>query len=243
MIKTKPLVLQPNWQVPHNIHALVTTCHEDFNLALHVNDNPHKVAHNRDIIKEYTTNAPRWLNQTHSTKVVNWDNAEYQILDADAAITTQAARVCVVMTADCLPILLTNHTGEFVAAIHAGWRGLNDGIIANTIKDLAQFATKDMIAFIGPAICQTCFEIGHEVYDAFVEKNPTDAQFFTKSPLDPNKYHANLRRIAQQRLEELGLLSYNIYNSEICTKCINNWFFSYRNNPQTGRFASLIWMD
>lgn len=243
MIKTKPRVLQPNWHVPNNIHALVTTCSEDFNLALHVNDEPERVMQNRNIINSITPNPPLWLNQTHSTTVIDWSKRSYQLVDADAAITTKSQQVCVVMTADCLPILLTNIKGEFVAAIHAGWRGLNDGIISNTITSLNNFATQDMLAFIGPAICSDCFEIGHEVYETFINKNAADTKFFVQSAVNEQKFFADLRGIAQQRLEELGLLPRNIFNSQICTKCLDEWFFSYRGNPHTGRFATLIWMD
>lgn len=241
MTQIKPLVLQPNWQVPDNIKAIVTTCVDDFNLAMHVGDDKQHVLSNRTKLAQITnTDKIGWLNQTHSCDVVYWDNTPYTLIDADASITTKTGMVCIVMTADCLPIILTNKTGDFVAAIHAGWRGLNNGIIQNTVQKLAQFAPQDMISFIGPAINQECFEVGSEVRENFINKNIHDDKFFIPS-INQNKYMADLRGIAEKRLVEIGLFRQNIYNSPICTKCLNNWFFSYRANPKTGRIATLVW--
>lgn len=242
MTKIKPLVLQPNWQIPSNVHALITTSSNEFNLALHVNDNAERVLANRARVLDYVPTAPLWLNQTHSTTVVNWDQQDYTVIDADAAITRKHQKVCVVMTADCLPILLTNKNGSFVAAIHAGWRGLNNGIIQNTIKQLTVAEKEDIIAFIGPAINQECFEVGAEVREEFLNNNSYDKQFFISST-NTAKFMCNLRGIAEQRLLELGVQSKNIFNSQICTKCHPEWFFSYRQNSNTGRFATLIWLD
>lgn len=240
--KTKPLVLQATWNAPSNIHTLITTCSEEFNIALHVGADENIVLQNRAKLNQFLPSSPLWLNQTHSTTVIDWDNTEYSIFDADASISTNSKKVCIVMTADCLPILLTNKHGDFVAAIHAGWRGLNDGIIANTINKLSQFNTSEMLAFIGPAINHECFEIGSEVRASFLEKNATDYQFFTPSS-NPDKFMANLRGIAAQRLLEMGISIDNISNNAICTKCLPEWFFSYRANPETGRIATMIWRD
>lgn len=242
MIKTKPVLLQPSWHVPRNVHAIITTCCEDFNLALHVGADEQETLDNRQNLNTFLPSNPLWLNQTHSIEVINWDNREYSLFNADASITTQNKKVCVVMTADCLPILLTNKRGEFVSAIHAGWRGLDNGIIKNTIDKLSKFEISETIAFIGPAINKECFEVGVEVKESFISKNSDDDKFFIQSKND-NKFMANLRDIAEQRLRESGLLSNNIYNNSICTKCLPEWFFSYRNSPKTGRFATLIWLD
>lgn len=241
--KTKPLLLQANWSAPSNIHTRISTCSEDFNLALHVGADPQSVALNRAKLQEFLPTTPLWLNQTHSTTVINWDKeSNYQIYAADASISSAKNVVCVVMTADCLPILLTNTRGEFVAAIHAGWRGLNDGIIQQTIAKLAQFAPSEMLAFIGPAIDQECFEIGGEVRESFILNDPLSAQFFSAS-INSGKFMGNLRGIAAHQLVQAGLQSANISNSKICTRCHSDWFYSYRANPQTGRIASLIWRD
>ncbi|MDD3267320.1 MAG: peptidoglycan editing factor PgeF [Burkholderiales bacterium] len=241
-INNQAKLLQATWLAPNNIKAYVTTCKDDFNLALHVNDNEAKVLINRAKLKESLPNTPLWLNQTHSIDVVDWTNIKYDVVNADASISTKSKDVCIVMTADCLPILLSNKTGDFVAAIHAGWRGLDNGIISETIKKLSGYNPNEMVAFIGPAICQKCFEVGKEVLDSFSSKNPSDRQFFMESE-NHNKYLCNLRKIAEQRLFEAGLKIENISNKNICTKCNTSWFFSYRSSCSTGRFATLIWKE
>lgn len=241
--KNKPLLLQANWNAPRNIQTRISTCNEDFNLALHVEDNPGRVSLNREKLQNMLPSAPLWLNQTHSTAVIDWDaESQYQIHNADASISRTKQAVCVVMTADCLPILLTNIRSEFVAAIHAGWRGLNDGIIQQTLAKLAQFSRDEMLAFIGPAIDQECFEIGGEVREHFTTQDPATAQFFIPSK-NSGKFMADLRGIAEHKLIQAGLKPNNISNSKICTRCHTDWFYSYRANPKTGRIASLIWIE
>ncbi len=239
--KTKPILLQPAWKLPLNIKAVISTRSNQFNLATHVNDDPDNVIANRQLLRNYLPNEPFWLQQTHSDRVVKADFSQ-TMPDADASYTTQKGVICAVMTADCLPILLTNISGDFVAAIHAGWRGLNDGIIVKTIRKLPQFKPKEMLAFIGPAIDQECFEIGAEVRKSFLLNDINTAQFFNLSK-NEGKYMANLRGIAEYKLLQAGLYPQNITNPAICTKCNHNWFFSYRENSNTGRMASLIWKE
>jgi YfiH family protein len=238
--KTKPILLQPAWKLPLNIKAVISTRSNEFNLATHVNDDPDNVIANRQQLRNYLPSEPFWLQQTHSDRVVKADLSQSTTPDADASYTTQKGVVCAVMTADCLPILLTNISGDFVAAIHAGWRGLNDNIIIKTIQELSHFNPKEMLAFIGPAIDQECFEIGAEVRESFLLNDINTAQFFSLSK-NEGKYMANLRGIAEYKLLQAGLPSQNITNPAICTKCNHNWFFSYRENSNTGRMASLIW--
>lgn len=244
MMQTKAQFLQAPWAAPTNIHTLITTNIDDFNLATHVGDDETKVLANREKLSRLLPGHPIWLNQTHGINVINADECSQADLppDADAAISFNSKVVCVVMTADCLPILLTNRGGEFVAAIHAGWRGLNDGIIANTLAKLSQFEKKDILAFIGPAIGQECFEISSEVRENFLANDIETKQYFIPSA-NPGKFMANLRLIAAHQMVKLGLNPKNISNNNICTKCNNEWFYSYRANPQTGRFATLIWKD
>lgn len=239
--KTKPILLQPAWKLPANIRAVISTRNNEFNLATHVNDDPNKVMANRQQLRNFLPSDPFWLQQTHSTRVVKADLSK-AVPDADASYTTDKGIVCAVMTADCLPILLTNASGDFVAAIHAGWRGLNNDIIAQTILKLSQFSPNDMLAFIGPAINQECFEIGKEVKESFLATDTAIAPFFIPS-INNEKFMADLRGIAEYKLYKSGLLPQNITNPKICTKCNHNWFFSYRENPNTGRMASLIWKE
>ena len=241
--KTKPILLQPAWKLPANVKAIISTRSNDFNLATHVNDDPDNVIANRQQLRNYLPSEPFWLQQTHSDRVVKSDIPPQQTTpDADASYTTQKGVVCAVMTADCLPILLTNTSGDFVAAIHAGWRGLNDDIITKTILELSQFTPKEMLAFIGPAIDQECFEIGAEVRESFLTKDHDTSTFFIPS-INSSKFMADLRGIAEYKLKQSGLLAQNITNPKICTKCHHNWFFSYRENSNTGRMACLIWKE
>lgn len=238
------LFLQVVWNAPRNVKALVTTAKNDLNLAIHVNDDLTRVQKNRAILRSVLPSDPIWLNQTHSNDAVNIDGLVYEqdnIISADASYTTQKNQVAVIMTADCLPILLSNTTGAFVAAIHAGWKGLCNGIIEQTIKDLKQNPT-EMVAFIGPAIAQECFEIGAEVREQFIIKDAEYEQFFKNSNTE-GKYLGDLRAIAKHKLIQQGLQESNISNSKICTSCHSDWFFSYRKNNQTGRFATLAWIE
>ena len=244
MTKNKFIYLQAPWIAPSNIHTQITTVHNGCNPALHTGEDRAKVLAHREQIRQHLPAEPLWLNQTHSTTVINWDNTcqTDSPLDADAAITTQAGKICVVMTADCLPILLTNQQGDFVAAIHAGWRGLNAGIITNTLNQLHQFTTNKILAFIGPAINQECFEVGNEVRENFVTRDNSCRQFFIPA-VNPDKWLAHLRGIAAHWLIAAGLSPKNISNPPICTKCTPEWFYSYRADPNSGRIATMIWKD
>ena len=174
-------------------------------------------------------------------------------LEYDASITTQSKKVCVVLTADCLPILVTDKTGSFVAAIHAGWRGVENGVIKDTIASSGS-NPQDILAYIGPAICQNHFEVGGEVLEQFVKLDPKNADFFIKNDSfmsysgstygsTSNKYNCDLAGIAKLQLINLGLSEHNIYLSNLCTYCNDDLFYSYRKQNKTGRFASLIWLE
>lgn len=244
MTKNKFEYLQAPWAAPQNIHTRITTCKNGCNPALHTGEDREQVLIHRAQIRQQLPAEPLWLNQTHSTNVINWDDQQKAEipLTADAAIATRSGKICVVMTADCLPILLTNQDGDFVAAIHAGWRGLNDGIIENTLQLLAQFPTNKMLAFIGPAINQECFEVGTEVRESFIAKDNACQQFFIPSA-NHGKWLMDLREVAAHRLIKSGLNPDNITNPAICTKCTPAWFYSYRANPNSGRIATMIWKD
>jgi polyphenol oxidase len=143
----------------------------------------------------------------------------------------------VILTADCLPITLCNKQGNEVAAIHAGWRGLYNGVIENTLSELAS-PPSELMAWIGPAICQRCYEVGDEVYKSFTEKHPKSKQAFQAFN---QKWMAHLPLIAEIILNQLGVLS--IYQSDLCTFESNNDFYSYRREQQTGRIATFVWFN
>lgn len=237
-----------NWPV-NNIKAFTTTRKggvskfpfASFNLAQHVGDNIFHVEKNRQLLIEYFNlpSAPLYLNQIHSTSVISLPYTKKNI-DADAVYTNQPNQVCAVMTADCLPLLVTNKEGNEVAAIHAGWRGLCNGIIENTIN-MFDSARNEIYVWLGPAISQKAFQVGEEVREQFVSYNQDAISAFKKDELHNGKYFADLFKLAEQRLHALGIT--NIFGGDHCTFTENENFFSYRKEKNTGRMLSLIWIS
>lgn len=238
--------LEADWPAPDFIKA-GTTLREggvsempygSFNLATHVGDELAMVNKNRAMLKLPAD--PQWLEQVHSTTAVLLPNEE-RIPKADAVYTAGKNIVCAVMTADCLPLLITDKQGSCVAAIHAGWRGLCDGIIENTIKKLPVEA-KSLLVWLGPAIGPNVYEVGKEVYDAFMlaeQDNQTAQQAFT--PTTEQHWLLDMYHMARLRLNDLGVN--NIYGGNHCTFSEEEQFFSYRRDGVTGRMASLIWIN
>ncbi len=234
-----------NWNTPKWVKAYVTTRvggvslapYHSFNLANHVNDNPESVKTNRDILKSALSlpSEPAWLNQTHSNRVKELTEITTTPIDADATFTRKRGIVCATFSADCVPILVSNKTGSLVAAIHAGWQGLANGVIQNTIQALGE-DPRNCLAYIGPAICQSCYEVGAEVKTQF------DASFsncFTPSHRDQH-YFMDTQTIAAQQLAHLGVLDTVV--TPDCTSCLPDIYYSYRREGQTGRMAALIWL-
>ncbi len=239
--------LYPDWPAPDNVHAVNTTRYggmsttpfDSMNLGTHVGDNINTVEKNRKILSEALElkDSPFWLNQIHSDKVSNLDDKR-PLIDADAAFTRQIRRTCVVMTADCLPVLFCNTAGSVVAASHAGWRGLHAGILEKTAIAM-QCKPNDLMAWLGPSIGVNAFEVGDEVRQAFVNHDPIAKHAFKSS--SHNKYLADIYLLAQQRLSAFGIQK--IYGGGECTYTDKERFYSYRREAKTGRMASLIWID
>lgn len=238
-------IIKPNWSIPNNVEALYTTRVDGvsqkpwdaFNLATHVEDNLSDVLINRELLvkKAMLPQEPEWLNQTHSTEVAQLDCSH--IRDADASMTQQIAQVAVVLTADCLPLLVCNQQGTEVAAIHAGWKGLLDGIIIKTIKKM-QSKPCDLSVWLGPAISQKHFEVGDEVKQQFCDTYSHVTQFFKPTK---DKYMADLYGLAKEQLRKMGIKS--IHGGEFCSYADKDKFYSYRRDGITGRMASLIWIN
>jgi YfiH family protein len=168
-----------------------------------------------------------------------------QVIEADAAVTNQANEVLVVMTADCLPILFSNLTGDVIGVAHAGWRGLCSGVLENTVTEMlklsAGMSANKLMAWMGPAIGPEAFEVGEDVYTAFLNAGIAfPANAFVAIPSRPGKYFANLYVLAQSRLSTLGIEQ--IYGGNFCTVTDQKRFFSHRRDAISGRFASLIWL-
>jgi YfiH family protein len=190
------------------------------NPAIHVNDDAQKVTENRLLLQQALSlsSPPLWLEQFHSTKIINLDqmnnNLRNNDLKADGSTTTREETVCVVMTADCLPVLLTDRKGQRISAIHAGWRGLAEGILEAGVQQFTD--TGDVLAWLGPAIGPEKFEVGEEVVD-------------------------QLSSGVNIRLQQTGVNS--IYGGTYCTFSDEQRFFSYRRQGDCGRMATLIWRD
>ncbi|MBZ4201024.1 MAG: peptidoglycan editing factor PgeF [Methylotenera sp.] len=252
MTKTKALldlaVISPDWPAPANVRAMQTTRqggvslppYSSFNLAMHVQDAPAAVQENRQCLRSVLPSEPVWLNQVHGTTVLDASQV-CGVLDADATFTTMSNVVCVSMTADCLPVLLCDKAGTVVAAVHAGWRGLCDGVVEAAVAKMP-VAPSELLAWLGPAIGPNAFEVGDDVRAQFIQR---DAQAALAFKPHADKWLANLYVLAQQRLNTLGIK--HLYGAGIsqdfCSYTDAQRFFSYRREPVTGRMASLIWLE
>jgi len=238
-------IIVADWDAPESIVALSTTRNggvsrdgfSSWNLASHVNDDETRVRANRNHLKQELdlTSEPAWLEQTHSTRVINLDRDTGR--NGDAAITTDPGKIAVVLTADCLPVLFTNKTGDEVAAAHAGWRGLVNGILEQTIQAM-ESPPAELMAWMGPAIGPDKFEVGPEVYRAFVEHSTAASGCFRENR--PQHYLADIYGLARLRLNQSGIE--HIWGGDYCTYSQNERFFSYRREMVTGRQASLIYI-
>jgi YfiH family protein len=237
--------IRPDWTAPANVKAASTTRNggvsegpwSSLNLASHVGDNAQAVAENRRRLRNALNlpAEPAWLEQVHGTDIVS---ADRQGDCADACVSDSVGRVCVVMTADCLPVLFCNRAGTRVAAAHAGWRGLSAGILESTLAALVD-PPSELMAWLGPAIGPDAFEVGSEVRDAFVGALPEAEVHFKISR--PGHWFADLYGLARQRLMNLGLTT--ISGGQYCTFGEAGRFFSYRRDGVTGRMATLAWLD
>jgi YfiH family protein len=208
------------------------------NLGLHVGDNEVAVRRNREILSALLPGAPCWLDQVHGTDVADADAPRgLAPVCADAAVARRPARVCVVMTADCLPVLLCDATGSVVAAAHAGWRGLVSGVLEATVERMG-CAPASVMAWLGPAIGPAYFEVGDEVRARFVGADEAAARAFVPGQVR-GKWMADLFALARLRLAAAGVTQ--VSGGALCTCADQARFYSYRRDRVTGRFASLIW--
>ena len=210
----------------------------NFNLALHVNDNEKDVVTNRSILVDYydLPSDPAWLNQTHSSICCNATRLN-SIKEADASFTNDPGIVCAILTADCLPVFVSKKDGSMVGIAHAGWRGLASGIIENLIDEFDCFG-EDIVVHLGPAISKYSFEIGEEVKDIYLSKNPNFERSFS---YHNDKLYLDLYDAARVVLESYQINT--ISGGERCTYKETDYFFSYRRDGESsGRMAHLIWM-
>lgn len=214
---------------------------DSFNLGDHVGDDPQHVVANRARLRENLPADPQWLKQVHGARVV--DAGVASDLEADAAFTRRPATICAVLTADCLPVLFCDRGGSVVAAAHAGWRGLADGVLEATVATMG-VAPGEILAWMGAAIGPRAFEVGDEVRQVFVRQQAEAASAFTPQPSSgesTQKWLADIYQLARLRLTHAGVTS--IYGGGRCTYAEPGEFFSYRRDGVTGRMAALIWLE
>jgi len=235
----------PDWPAPKHVRALQTTRqggistapYDTFNLGQHVGDNPVRVNRNRMMLNKVMPSEPVWLEQVHGIIVANADMAGCKV-QADACIARQRGSVCVVMTADCLPVLLCDKQGSVVAAAHAGWKGLAAGVIEATVNAM-DIEPQNLMAWLGPAISQPAFEVGDEVRDAFVLAHPQAVSAFVSGK--NGKWLADIYALSRMRLNLLGITE--IYGGGDCTFSEDDKYFSYRRDGVTGRMGTFIWLE
>lgn len=235
-------LLRPDWPAPANVRAAVSTRiggvsvgpYASLNLGGHVGDDPTAVAENRRRFFEAAelAQAPGWLNQVHGCGVVSASAQDG--ITADACWSQTPGMPCAVMTADCLPVLFADRDGTCVAAAHAGWRGLADGVLEATVAALPVPASQ-LMAWMGPAIGPQAFQVGDEVRAAFVAHAAEDAAAFIA---DGARWRADLFALARARLARCGITA--VYGGGRCTVSEPEQFFSHRRDGVSGRFASVI---
>lgn len=236
----------PDWPAPAGVKALQTTRrggvsaapYDSLNLGDHVGDASLAVVRNRMSLGNLLPSEPVWLKQVHGTTVIDTQVAGCGAPQADACISRQRGAVCVVMTADCLPVLLCDEQGSVVGAAHAGWRGLCDGVIEQTVQAM-NVPPQQLLAWLGPAIGPQSFEVGDEVRAAFVAKQSAAETAFVAH--GAGKWLADIYRLARLRLEALGVM--RIHGGGLCTVSDGERFFSYRRDGATGRMGSFIWLE
>ena len=249
--------LIPDWDVPTGVRAAVSTRrapgvslapYDDCNLGDHVADDPVAVRRNRQLVRQALglPAEPLWLDQVHGSAAhrasqTSMCTPAQTAPRADAAFTGERNVVLAVLTADCLPLLFAASDGSEVAAVHAGWRGLAAGVIEATVRAL-QTPPERLQVWLGPAIGPNAFEVGEDVYAAFVDWHPSAAAAFEPSPAGRNGHWlCDLYQLARLRLQALGLQ--RISGGQHCTYSEPERFYSYRRDRHCGRMASLIWLE
>ena len=223
-------LIVPDWPAPRSVRALVTTrAFGDMRAG----------GAGRARVREMVPAEPLWLHQVHGCDVVRADEfAEAREAPAaDASTARSPSRVCAVLTADCLPVLLASRAGDVVGIAHAGWRGLAAGVIEATVRAMASDASQ-LVAWLGPAISARAYEVGADVRDAFLGRDATAAVAF--APARPGHWWLDLYAVARQRLRALGVA--DVSGGTFCTHGQAERFFSWRREREAARMAALVWL-
>jgi polyphenol oxidase len=223
----------------------------EFNLGTHVGDDAKIVWRNRQMLLQALPSEPLWLDQVHGTVVIDADSAgDSSTPSADASYTMTPGRVLAILTADCLPVVIADRSGTIVGVAHAGWRGLHGGVLQALVAamrqrvglgaDVADGRGSTYCAWLGPCIGPQSFQVGQDVYDAFVALQHDFSRFFRADVSAPQKWHCDLPGLATMILKSQGVDS--VVWSGDCTVLDSTRFFSYRRQGQTGRMATLAWL-
>jgi len=234
----------PDWPAARRVRSLITTRaggvssgeFASLNLSARVGDDAGCVARNRAILRGCLPSEPVWMKQVHGTAVLDVSRATPET-EADAAVTRFPGVVCAVMTADCLPVLLSERSGRAAGIAHAGWRGLASGVLEKAVRAMGS-PPADLVAYIGPGIGPRRYEIGDDVRGIFVDQDADAAGAF--APLGAGKHLADLYMLARRRLAQAGVTG--VFGGGFCTAS-DERFFSFRRDRTTGRMASLIWLE
>jgi len=244
-----------DWPLPDHVHAMVTTRqnpaltipalhnnnYASFNLALHTRDDTAKVIENRQQLIDSANlpASPCWLNQVHGNHVADAETLSGNSpVEADACVSAQKNTVCAVMTADCLPVFFCNQPATEVAVAHAGWRGLLAGVLEQTVA-VMKSSSQDLVVWFGPAIGREKFEVGEDVIQAVCGKYPFAVSAFRQ--VNATHYLCDIYLLARKILATMGIT--RVFGGDFCTYTQATQFYSYRRDGETGRMASLIWMQ
>ena len=235
-------LVKPDWPAPDNVRAFTTTrvggfsksAWNSLNLGPRCGDDPLAVQKNREKLLWCLPAAPQWLHQVHGTRVVTHPLTAGDELEADGLVSSSPGQVCAILTADCLPVLFCNRSGNRVAVAHAGWRGLARGVLQATVTEMKEQPT-EIMAWLGPAIGPEVYEVDDEVRQVFLKEQ--DSCFVKRGDL----WLLDLYQVARSKLARLGVTT--VYGGRYCTFSDSERFFSYRRDGVTGRMASVIWLE
>jgi YfiH family protein len=236
--------LAPQWPVAARVRGFVTTRNGGVSAGPYASlnlgyggDDPAAVVENRRRVQQHLPAAPSWLRQVHGARVVEVSAPDAGAPAADAAVTRATGVPLAVMVADCLPVLLAARDGSVLGLAHAGWRGVAAGVLENTVAAM-RCSPHDVVAWIGPGIGPRAFEVGRDVYDAFVQRDAGAAQAFV--PRREGKWLADLPSLTRRRLAAVGVG--DVHGGTWCTVHDPARFFSYRRDGTSGRMAAFLWI-
>ncbi|TWI02869.1 hypothetical protein IP90_01969 [Luteimonas cucumeris] len=242
-------VLWADWPAPPGVVAFTTLRHgagvsqapfDTFNLGARCGDDADAVATNRHELTAHCglPAAPHWLRQVHGTAVAHVDDAHDagMEVEADASVTAAESTVLAILTADCLPVVFAAEDGSEIAAAHAGWRGLAGGVLEATAQAMSVSPDR-IVAWLGPAAGPQAYEIGQEVFDAFVSRDARAQSAFVATR--PGHWLVDLYALARQRLADAGVR--HVHGGGLCTISDPQRFYSHRRDQRTGRLATLVY--